>query len=329
MFFQEEAGAIRESIYGMDQWAAPSNYVIAIGRNSTPLAAISIPEAKSQGLDDVSFGGIALIVREVNDAQQIYVFYISPTNIIECQYFRSGREWQPLGVSLSLNSSIPVTVHPQTKSLSASYLPEGSNSTTFDSIYLIFEDVKGKASLLFSPPGIVEHASSSISGNLAFCSVSIPLEHPDHSPAALEVGAPFGMQSSRTLSGVGTVFIACTIPNNSIYSVVQNAYSNGNFMDVIAPSFLANGYDNIQNSDLSLTNAWFLWVNNATLMDANGNNVPAPLSPFPYSRFSTSNVGTGSNFYLYHQINGTTFAEDLFDSSIGHFTSSFFSIGTS
>ena len=313
----------------MSQWAAPSNYVVAIGRNSTPLAAISIPEAKTQGLDDVSFGGTLMIVREVTNAQQIYVFYISPANIIECQYFSSGQEWQPWGVSLLPNSSIPIAVHPQTKSLSASYLPDGSNSTALDSIYLIYEDVKGKASLLFSPPDVVEHASSSIRGNLTFRSVSVPLEHPDHSSAALEVSAPFGMQSSRTLSGLGTVFIACTVPNNSIYSVVQNAYSNGSFMGVIPPSFLANGYDNIRNSDLSLTNAWFLWVDNATLMDANENNVPAPLSPFPYSRLSTNNVGTGSDFYLYHQINGTTFAEDLFDSSIGHFTSSFFSIGTS
>ena len=59
--------------------------------------------------------------------------------------------------------------------------------------------------------------------------------------------------------------------------------------------------------------------------------VPPVLSPFPYSRISASTSGpldSANKFWLYHQINATTFAEDQYDKFIGHFTSTNVSVET-
>ena len=47
VFFQEWSGVIRELIYEEGQWTALVGYVIATGRDSTPLAAVYIPAVSS------------------------------------------------------------------------------------------------------------------------------------------------------------------------------------------------------------------------------------------------------------------------------------------
>ena len=38
----------------------------------------------------------------------------------------------------------------------------------------------------------------------------------------------------------------------------------------------------------------------------------APVSPFPYTRLASIGIDSGATRYLYHQINGTTIAEEQY-----------------
>ena len=85
------------------------------------------------------------------------------------------------------------------------------------------------------------------------------------------------------------------------------------------------------DSDIAITRDWWFWFNDATLAltgSLNGSGVPPTASPFPYTRLATSLVENSLDFYLYHQINQTTFVEDWYDSLVGYFTTTYFSVGT-
>ena len=74
------------------------------------------------------------------------------------------------------------------------------------------------------------------------------------------------------------------------------------------------------------------WVNGTELAAYTTKNIglsTQPQSPFPYSRLAGTTVGSRSNVYLYHQINGTFLAEDMYNIDGGFFTTTYFNITTS
>ena len=81
--------------------------------------------------------------------------------------------------------------------------------------------------------------------------------------------------------------------------------------------------------------AFRLWVNGSALsymgtIDQTPKPVQTPLmSPFPYNRLAVTSVENITAFYLFHQINETAIAEDVWDSSIEGWTSSIVNIATS
>lgn len=58
----------------------------------------------------------------------------------------------------------------------------------------------------------------------------------------------------------------------------------------------------------------FFWVN-GTQPVMSLNSAP-PESSFPFARLASATVSDLSTTYLYHQINGTTIAEELWDNSL-------------
>ena len=54
-----------------------------------------------------------------------------------------------------------------------------------------------------------------------------------------------------------------------------------------------------------------------------------PKTPFPYSRLAGTTVGNSSNIYLYHQINGTVIAEDMYNTDGGFFSTTYMTIALS
>ena len=78
--------------------------------------------------------------------------------------------------------------------------------------------------------------------------------------------------------------------------------------------------------------SYYLWVNGITLSGIFDTTAPIldspPASPFPYARLATTTPDNSEAFYLYHLINQSTFAGDVWDQSLGTWSSSAINIAT-
>lgn len=73
------------------------------------------------------------------------------------------------------------------------------------------------------------------------------------------------------------------------------------------------------------------WVNGTSLAAYTTRNIglsTRPKSPFPYSRLAGTVSGNGSEVLLYHQVNGTGWAEDAYNLDGGFFTTGYFEVET-
>ena len=88
-------------------------------------------------------------------------------------------------------------------------------------------------------------------------------------------------------------------------------------------------------ADQNTMSQYNFWVNGSTLSDFGViGQTPKyienpPASPFPYARLAVTTTENTTAFYLYHQINESYFAEDVWDSSIDGWTSATVHIATS
>ena len=86
------------------------------------------------------------------------------------------------------------------------------------------------------------------------------------------------------------------------------------------------------NDPTSLSYTLFgFWVNGSELAAYTTKNIglsTQPKSSFPYSRLAGAVAGNGSAVLLYHQINGTSWAEDSYNLDGGFFTTSYFEVAT-
>lgn len=74
------------------------------------------------------------------------------------------------------------------------------------------------------------------------------------------------------------------------------------------------------------------WVNGTSLAAYTTRNIglsTMPKTSFPYSRLAGTTVGNSSNVYLYHQINETAIAEDMYNTDGGFFTMTYLTIAVS
>lgn len=87
------------------------------------------------------------------------------------------------------------------------------------------------------------------------------------------------------------------------------------------PSTALGNYCSINKSDVALFDSQTaLWINGtqpAIIEDNTGDGpqagTPTPDSTFPFARLTSVSSADNSATYLYHQINGTTFAEEQWD----------------
>ena len=98
--------------------------------------------------------------------------------------------------------------------------------------------------------------------------------------------------------------------------------------DFVVPYvFVSDPQDSLSSEPAPLNG---IWVNVSVLSFFKvGHTGPAdepPPSPFPSTRLATTTPQNSTAFYLYHQINGTTLVEDVWDITPGVWTSSTFFI---
>lgn len=147
---------------------------------------------------------------------------------------------------------------------------------------------------------------------------------------ALPANEQFTYPTSLTLENAypGTATSLPSLPTNapSNPSLQSASYNESLIGDVdIAQVFVNNP------TSLSYTLFGF-WVNGTNLAAYTTKNIglsTQPKSSFPYSRLAGALDGTSSNILLYHQINGTSWAEDSYNLDGGFFTTGYFQIATS
>lgn len=121
----------------------------------------------------------------------------------------------------------------------------------------------------------------------------------------------------------------------SLPSTPTNAPSNPSLQSASYNESLIGDVDIAQvfvNNPTSLSYTLFgFWVNGTDLAAYTTKNIglsTQPKSSFPYSRLAGSVDGTAGHILLYHQINGTTWAEDSYSLDGGFFTTGYFQIAT-
>lgn len=70
----------------------------------------------------------------------------------------------------------------------------------------------------------------------------------------------------------------------------------------------------IHQSDLAIYGGDAIWINGTHPISV-GSEVPVPNNSFPFTRLARINSADQSATFLYHQIDGTTLAEEQWDNS--------------
>ena len=88
---------------------------------------------------------------------------------------------------------------------------------------------------------------------------------------------------------------------------------------ILASTPPSKDYVSIHQSDIALFGQEYgLWINGtqpALIPTVSTQNAALPSNHFPFRRLASVTPSDGSATYLYHQINGTTFAEEQWDDS--------------
>ena len=165
---------------------------------------------------------------------KIYLFYIAANSTLAGQVFEL-QNWNALTYNLLPSLSTSIAIHPDTKSLSATYSP-GKNSTSSVSIYLFYENENGTASLLYGSVLGTGHTSvreRQIGGvsapDISWRTLNIQ-EDATSVTNGTRLTGPLSLQSTFTNSsglvftGVNTV---STVLTGSNYSLVFVVYQDG------------------------------------------------------------------------------------------------------
>ncbi|KAM0800260.1 hypothetical protein BDR22DRAFT_256058 [Usnea florida] len=153
------------------------------------------------------------------------------------------------------------------------------------------------------------------------------------------LGAPFACGASWTGTSIGAVFYSpifhSSEPQN-LFTTIEYIIgpknspvddSPGNFSDMPYIRGLRPVQDSssITQSDIALFGRdYALWINQTrpTILDSDP-SVLLPNNTFPFSRLASTTSPDFAYTYLYHQINGTTFAEEQWDSSMQTWTTTY------
>lgn len=87
----------------------------------------------------------------------------------------------------------------------------------------------------------------------------------------------------------------------------------------------------VNNSSSKTYTLFAFWVNGTSLAAYTTDNIALstqPRSPFPFTRLAGTIASNSSNIYLYHQINGSAIAEDVYNTDGGFFTTDYMDMGT-
>lgn len=126
--------------------------------------------------------------------------------------------------------------------------------------------------------------------------------------------APFTSAANYFASAIGALFATPSSDLPIMQTTYNVTYGTWSFETNILPAYVGYAsldYDSIRRSDIAtFSTAHFIWINGTQPMI--GPSPPPrpglPKTPFPFTRLASATFQ--SITYLYHQINGTTIAEE-------------------
>ncbi|MCJ1261816.1 hypothetical protein MMC22_001684 [Lobaria immixta] len=340
-------------LFFQDHWNIEfSNNVTFDARNHTPFAVLSVLPA------DDPIGSLIAI----NDkSERIYLFYILENNTIAVTQFLAG-SWRRVLInnSLAITQEIDgswrnvtktnVSVATDSRYLSMTRIV---NQSSFE-VCLFFEDSNGKVSALRGLWALTKHSDEE------------PVNPNDPSSPSVEhlewtwedntrklraplpnnsLSAPF---SSSVSPDGGVLATFSNLNDDDTYSLdtFEAEYVNGTFNSTSLSSRppvsdidrSTAPFDLLQISPTQEINPVLFWINGTKLeikqvrsnLGVTGFNVPESGSKtgFPYSRLGVTMPLNATAYYLYHQLDNVTIAEEKWSSETGVWVLSNITVGT-
>ncbi len=351
LLYQENTGSIREALYtaSTKEWTSNVNNIVATNaRESTPMAALFV---NSTGTPFAA-----------NTGPVVFVFYIAENNVLASKQFISGSWTTRDNLSPVGSSNVTFDTALDTRALAVTSI---ANSTRSGEAFVFYVAQNGSAvSLAITPdasgdwvvasPGpalpsslqgghILALASGitgsrpqagvltsngivyynlffSFFGNNSWSDPELQTVLVPPLPPSDQVALPTSLTLADAYPATATPTASKPTPTSTTAS-----YNETLIGDVdIAQVFVNNGDPN------SYTLFGF-WVNGTDLAAYTTKNIGLsgqPQSPWPHSRLAGTTVSGGSEIFLYHQINQTAMAEDMYNLDGGFFSTTYFDVST-
>ncbi|CAF9916808.1 MAG: hypothetical protein ALECFALPRED_010873 [Alectoria fallacina] len=323
LYFQDNTGTIRYAVRtaSTSQWdTKPYLNISSSAKNNTPLAVTAI---KPQG------------------TEVIQLFYVSQSHHLNCSSVYSGQfNW------INDDSLSNYSTASNTRSLSVTSIPQGLNSTapvngTADIALLFYVNTNGNVSALLN---IARNDSISVDEDetvsswrtewIDISNLQSNMSNPyESSPVVPGSVPPFtsieGMSVNFTVETIFAVGPALRSSPNTGYTAFYDAMyeplqkSGREELLSAYPSQNDSDYNSIDQSDIAIINpnigdgAFLIGINGTRPISLTPGPSPnTPGNEFPFGRLASVITPDNSITYLYHQINGTAFAEEQWDPSV-------------
>lgn len=283
-------------IFVSGTWTTRDNFSPSSQRNATYMTS-----PNSRALAITASAGPA-----VNGAA--LVFYVTQNGTIECLSITPD---SGAGIVANSGPALPQSMQgDHVLALAAGVASYGGKATS--QVGVLLSNGTSYYNLFFS---FLAHGSWS---KPALETVLVPPLPPAYQP---------NVPKSLTLANaypVSTTATATSIPTPSSLSAAYNETLIGDVN--IAQVFVSNPGSTSNSNEYTL---FGFWVNGTDLAAYTTKNIGLsgePNSEFPFSRLAGTNVG--SEVFLYHQINGTSVAQDVYNSEGGFFSTKYFQVDT-
>ncbi|CAF9936022.1 MAG: hypothetical protein ALECFALPRED_006664 [Alectoria fallacina] len=360
LLFQEGTGNIREALFSQSasSWTSDINNVVATdARNNTPLAALLVNSTGTPFADDT---GPVIFLFYITAANQLASKQFISGSWTSRDNFSPSSGSPNLTVSTATDTrALSCTLLNNDKLSGQAFVFYVAQNGSVESLTITPTSAD---SIVASPgPGLPRSlqgghvlalaAGASDAGNVVTPQVGVLMSN---GSVYYDLYFSFFNNSAWTAPELQTILVPALPPTEQITYptslTLANAYpatatalpstpttapSNPSLQSASYNESLIGDVDIAQvfvNDPASLSYTLFgFWVNGTDLAAYTTKNIglsTQPKSSFPYSRLAGAVGGNGSDVLLYHQVNASSWAEDVYNLDGGFFTTSYFEVAT-
>ncbi|CAD6576831.1 MAG: hypothetical protein ASARMPRED_007895 [Alectoria sarmentosa] len=359
LLFQEGTGNIREALFtqASNSWTSDINNIVATdARNNTPLAALLVNSTGTPFADDT---GPVIFLFYITATNQLASKQFISGSWTSRDNFSPSSGSPNLTLSTATNTrALSCTLLNNDKLSGQAFVFYVAQNGSVESLTITPTSAD---SIVASPgpglPGSLQGghvlalaAGASDAGNVVTPQVGVLTSN---GSVYYDLYFSFFNNSAWTTPELQTILVPALPPTEQITYptslTLANAYPAATALPSTptnspsSPSLHSASYNEsligdvdiaqvFVNDPASLSYTLFgFWVNGSDLAAYTTNNIALstrPESSFPYSRLAGAVGGNGSEVLLYHQVNKTGWAEDVYNLEGGFFKTSFFEVAT-